>query len=267
MTLTFDHRPLAAVPPDQVNYRIDGPKHRLFFDPFPRRVRALVGGETILDSRRAMLLHESQLLPQLYVPTDDLKGEALEPSDHHTHCPFKGDASYWSIRLGDTVRENAVWSYLEPKDDAHWLQGYSALYWDAADAWFDEDEEVAGHLRDPYHRVDVRESSRHVRVLVDGEVVAESERPKILSETGLPNRYYVPADDVRHDLLQPSATHTICPYKGVASYRTVQVGSERLEDAAWFYPEPLEDAVKVKGCLCFMGDGIETEVDGQTAPA
>jgi uncharacterized protein (DUF427 family) len=262
MTLTLSSGPLAAKPPGMTNYRIDGPKHRLLFEPFPRRVRAVFAGEVVLDTRRGMLLHESAHLAQLYVPEGDVRAELLEPTDHTTHCPFKGDASYWSVRVGDRVAENAVWGYPTPLEEADWLKGYQAFYAKRMDAWFDEDEEVLG-LRDPYHRVDVRASSRHVRVAVAGEVVAESSRPLVLSETGLPNRYYLPPEDVRRDVLQPSATHTVCPYKGVASYHTVQVGGTRLTDAAWFYPEPLGDVVKARGHLCFAGEGVQLEVDGE----
>lgn len=264
MTLTLSRGPLAAKPPAAVNYRIEGPAHRLLFEDFPRRVRAVFGGEVVLDTRRGKLLHESAHLPRLYVPEGDVRADLLVPTDHRTHCPFKGDASYWSVRVGERVAENAFWAYPAPIEEASWLAGYQACYADRMDAWFDEDEEIAGHLRDPYHRVDVRESSRHVRVLVDGQVVAETGRPKLLSETGLPNRYFIPPEDVRRDLLQPSATHTVCPYKGTASYWMLQVSGRRIPDAAWGYPAPLENAFKVRDHLCFAGGaGVTLEVDGE----
>lgn len=262
MSLTLFHGPLSGRPAE-ANYRIEGPAHRLFFEDFPRRVRASYGGETVLDTRRGKLLHETGLLPQLYVPRQDVRFDMLEATDHTTHCPFKGDACYWSVRAGERAVENAVWAYPQPHETAPWLHDYVAVYWDAMEAWFDEEEEVRGHLRDPYHRVDVRETSHHLRVLVDGEVVSETRRPKVLSETGLPNRYYVPPADVRHDLLESSATQTICPYKGVASYRTLRIGERRIEDAAWFYPEPLEDAIKIRDHLCFApAKGVTIEIDG-----
>lgn len=262
MTLTLAHGPLAEELPQETNYRIDGPEHRILFDEFPRRVRAVFESETVLDTRRGKLLHESGYPPQLYVPEDDVRDDLLERTDHHTRCPFKGEAGYWSVRVDDRVAENAVWSYPEPREGTEWLRGQLGFYFEAMDAWFDEDEEIEGHLRDPYHRVDVRDSSRRVRVRVDGEVVADTDRPKLLSETGLPNRWYIPPEDVRRDVLEPSATHSVCPYKGRASYHSVRVNGHRLEDAAWFYPEPLENALKVEGHLCFSGDGIETELDG-----
>ncbi|MQA12018.1 MAG: DUF427 domain-containing protein [Pseudonocardiaceae bacterium] len=264
MTLTFSTGPLAAEPAGRVNYRIEGPAHRLLFDEFPRRVRAMFGAEVVLDTQDGKLLHETAYLPQLYVPDSDVRAELLTPTDHRTHCPFKGDASYWSVQVGDRTAENAVWAYPTPHEDASWLRGYQAVYFGAMDAWFDEDEEVVGHLRDPYHRVDVRDSSRHVRVLVGGQVVAETDRPKILSETGLPNRYYLPPEDVHRGLLEPSATHTVCPYKGTASYHTLRTSGGRVTNAAWSYPQPLDNALKVAGHLCFHGADIEVGVDGES---
>ena len=193
MSLTFSSGPLSGHPPETVNYRIDGPAHKLLMQEFPRRVRATFGGETVFDTVRAMLLHETGLLPQLYVPQDDIRADLLRPTDHHTYCPFKGTASYWSVTAGGQVAENAIWSYPDPNPESQWLQGYAGFYWDAMDEWYDEDERVEGHIRDPYHRVDVRRSSRPVRVLLGGTVLAETRRPLLLSETGLPNRFYIPA--------------------------------------------------------------------------
>lgn len=262
MALTLGDGPLASRPRGTVNYRIDGPAHRLLFEPFPRRVRAVLGGETVLDTTSGMLLHESNLLPQLYLPRDDLRDDLLTRTDHRTHCPFKGDASYWSVTVGDRTADNALWSYLEPLADVGWLSDHVALYWRSMDAWFDEDEEVVGHLRNPYTRVDVRSTSRQVRVVAGGEVIAESRRAVLLSETGLPNRFYLPTDDVRSELLGLSGTHTVCPYKGTASYRSVRAPSGIIADAAWYYQEPLEGVRAIRGYLCFAAVGVDTWVDG-----
>ncbi|TDE26683.1 DUF427 domain-containing protein [Actinomadura sp. 6K520] len=255
MSLTMRPGPLAGSPGDEVNFSIEGPQHQLFMHDFPRRVRARFGGETVLDTERGRLLHETGLLPVLYVPEEDVRTDLLEKTGHSTHCPFKGDAAYWTVRAGDRASENAVWAYPEPKPEAAWLRGLMAFYWRRMDAWYDEDEEVRGHLRDPFHRVDARDSSRHVRVLLDGEVVAETERPKVLSETGLPNRFYIPASDVRTDLLAKSAKRTVCPYKGEATYWSL----DGAEDAAWSYEEPLENAFKVVGHLCFDHEALTIE--------
>lgn len=266
MTLTLAHGPLSAPPPETVNYRIEGPEHRLFFDGFPRRMRAVLAGETVADTTRGMLLHETGLLPVLYYPEEDVRDEMLEPAAHTTRCPFKGTASYWTAIVGDRVAANAVWSYLEPPDSAKWLRGYRAIDWDAMDEWFDEDERIEGHLRDPYHRVDVRASSRHVRILLHGAVVTETRRPKVLSETGVPNRFYIPPEDVEPARLEPSRKRTVCPYKGRASYWSLRVGDMLLDDAAWSYESPLENASKVAGHVCFLHDDLDVEVDGHRVP-
>ncbi len=237
--------------------------HTLYLEDSPKRVRAVFGGETVVDSRRAKLLHETGLLPIYYFPEEDLRHDLLEWTDHTTHCPFKGDASYRSVRAGDRVAENAVWSYPNPEGFFEPLKGYAALYWNKMDAWYEEDEEVFAHPRDPYHRVDVLESSRHVKVTVNGELVAETSRPKLLFETGLPVRYYVPPEDVRADLLVPSEKETRCPYKGVSSYKSVQAGGKLAEDIVWYYPDPIPAADKIKDHLCFFNEKVDLEVDGE----
>ncbi len=260
MTLTFGDAPLGTRPRETTNYDIDGPAHRLLLTDFPRRVRATFGGEVVLDTTRGHLLHESNILPVLYVPEDDVRQDLLVPTDTSTHCPFKGDARYWSLVVGDRTATDAVWAYPEPLDAVTWLEGLQALPFAAADAWFDEDEEVHGHLRDPYHRVDARRSSRAVRVTVGDALVAESRRPVVVSETGLPNRFYLPPADVRTDLLTSSTTRTHCPYKGDATYWSLADGSG--PDVAFSYEEPHLDVLPAAGHLCFVGDEVATEVDG-----
>lgn len=263
MSLTMGRGPLAESAADTVNYHIDGPPHRLFFDDFPRRVRALFGDQIVLDTRQGKLLHETGRLPQIYAPESDFRTDLLSPTNHTKSSSVKGGASYWSLQVDGRVAENAVWAYQKPTERVAWLHGYQAIEFEAMDAWFDEDEEIFGHLRDPYHRVDVRQSSRRVRVLVDDQAVADTSRPKVLSETGLPNRYYIPADDVRRELLEPSATHSVCPYKGTASYYALHLNGRRMADVAWYYPQPLENALKAANHLCYLGDAIVLEVDGE----
>lgn len=260
MSLTLPHGPLSGEPA-HTNYTVDGPAHKLLFHDFPRRVRAELGGQTVLDTRRGKLLHETGILPVLYVPEEDFAAGVLAPTDHSTHCPFKGDASYWSMSAGSEHAENAVWGYLDPLPESSWLRGYRGVYAKKLDAWFDEDERILGHLRDPYHRVDVRRSSRRVRVLAGDEVVAESERPMVLSETNVPNRLYIPPEDVRRELLEPSDTRSVCPYKGEASYLSLRLGGELVEDVAWAYPEPLEGAQAAAGHICFMHDALSVEAE------
>ncbi len=268
MGLTRTDGPLSPYAPKTVNYAIDGPPHKLLMHPFPRRVRAVFAGRTVLDTTEGQLVHESNLLPVLYVPTDDLDADALVPSDHTTHCPFKGDATYRSLKVGDRVAENAVWTYPEPTPDAQWLRGYSALYWNSADAWYDEDEQVFAHLTDPYTRIDVRATHRHVVVRHGDTVLAEADLPVVLSETGLKNRWYLAPENVRVPL-RPSTTRTRCPYKGESSYwnLTLPDGTE-IPDAAWSYPEPLPESSRIAGLLSFTdgeATGITVEADGRPA--
>jgi uncharacterized protein (DUF427 family) len=251
MSLTFPGAPLASEPPLTTNYAIDGPRHRLLLHPFPRRVRAHFAGEVVLDSTRGALLHESNILPRLYVPLEDVRADLLERTDHRTHCPFKGDASYWSVRVGERLAENAVWTYEDPIDEASWLRGLVSVYPERMDAWLDEDEEVTG-LRDPYHRVDARRSSRRIEVRADGQVVARSERPVVVAETGVPLRFYLPREDVAAEL-RPSETTQACPYKGRAAYWSL----DGLEDIAWSYDEPLESMLAARDRVCFDPSKVE----------
>jgi uncharacterized protein (DUF427 family) len=173
MTLTIGTGPFGDQGEKTFNFEVHAPgDHVLYFEDSPRRVRAMLGGETVADSRRAKLMHETGHLPIYYFPEEDVRMDLLEATDHTTHCPFKGDASYWSVRVGENVAENAVWGYPEPIDSAPPLAGYVAFYFRKMDAWFEEDEQIFVHPRDPYHRVDVLESSRHVRVSVNGEDVS-----------------------------------------------------------------------------------------------
>ena len=252
MTLTFGPGPLATEPAGAFNFSLDAaPAHRLYFEPYPRRVRAVIGEEVVLDTVGAHLLHESNHLPVLYVPLEDLRG--LEPSDHTTHCPFKGDASYFDL----AGVENAVWTYEEPIDAAAWLRGFGSLYHEKADAWFVEDERVFYKLRDPYHRVDVFESSRPVTVTAGGDVIARTERAKLLFETGVPPMAYVPGADIATGVLEPSDKRSKCPYKGEARYWHVR----GIENGAWSYETPLSDAAAVARHVGFWGEGIEVTID------
>jgi len=261
MTLSLGSGPLGTQPAGEFNFSLGGaPAHRLYFEPYPRRVRALVGDRVVLDSLRGRLLFESNVPPRLYVPLEDFDASLLERTDSSTHCPFKGDAAYFALAAGDRTIEDAVWTYEEPIESARWLAGFACLYWEKADAWFIEDERVSGHLRDPYHRVDVFEASRPVRVTAAGETIAESSRAKLLYETGLPPKAYVPGADIAAGALAPAEKTSVCPYKGEAVYWHVQVNGQRFEEAAWSYEAPLAEALAVARHVSFAGEGIEVEL-------
>ncbi len=261
MSLTFAHGPLAEQPAP-TNYQIDGPAHRLFFDDFPRRVRAVFADTTVLDTSRGKLLHETGLLPQLYVPRADVRMDLCTTSARSSHCPWKGEARYWNLAVGARTARDALWAYPTPLPTAAWLAEHVAFYWDKLDAWLDEDEVVHGHLRDPYHRVDVRATTRHVEAVIGSTVVALSEHPKLVSETGLPNRYYFAPDEVRRDLLQSSTSHTVCPYKGQASYYDLWLGTHQITDVAWCYADPLPEARAIAGYFSFADEYVSVATGG-----
>jgi uncharacterized protein (DUF427 family) len=238
----------------QENLR-NGP-HRIAVELSPRWVRVKFNGETIADSKRAVLLRESNHLPVYYFPPEDVRQDLLEPTDLHTRCPYKGEASYWSVRVGDRVAENAMWGYGDPLPEREDIRGYRAFYWERMDAWFEEEEQVFKHARDPYHRVDVIPSSRHIRVEIDGRVVAESRRPSLVFETGLPTRYYLPVEDVRMDLLAATATTSVCPYKGQASYWRL-AGDAAERDVAWAYQTPIPEIPRIAGLVSFFNERVD----------
>jgi uncharacterized protein (DUF427 family) len=239
------------------------PNAYLVFEESPRRVRAFLGGIAVADSTRMMLLHESGRLPVYYFPRDDVRVELLEPGDRTAGDERKGPASYWHVRANGKLAENAAFAYRRPAAGAPDLSGYVAFEWDAMDAWYEEDDEVFRHARDPYHRVDVLSSSREIRVLVDGELLAETRRPRLLFETGLPTRYYIPKLDVRMEFLTPAVKQTVCPYKGTASYWTATVGGTGHENVAWSYEHPIVECPKIEGLIAFFNEKVDIDVDGE----
>ncbi|HVO91298.1 MAG TPA: DUF427 domain-containing protein, partial [Terriglobales bacterium] len=217
----------------------------------PRHVRVFFGGEMIADSKRAKLVRESDVLPAYYFPKEDVRTDLLTPSAHTSRCPQKGEASYWSIRSGSKSADNAVWSYPNPLPSASAIEGHFAFDWPKMDKWMEEDEELHKHARDPFKRVDALPSRRRVRVVIDGHTVADTRRPHLVFETNHPVRYYIPQEDVHMDMLRPSATTSRCPYKGLASYWSVQVGAETFSDLVWGYMDPIPEIPKIKGLVCF----------------
>jgi uncharacterized protein (DUF427 family) len=229
----------------------------LRYETTPKRVRAQASGETVADSRDALLVWEPKRAVPVYAfPAGDVRRDLLADSESPLSEAHGGGATLWTLTAGAEPVENAAWRYADPD-----LAGHIALSWESLDRWLEEDEEVFGHPRDPWHRVDGRRSTRQVRVEIGGAVIADSRRPTIVFETGLPTRYYLPREDVAMDRLQATDTCTICAYKGFASYWSV--GEER--DVAWTYEEPFADAPDIAGLVCFLNEQTDMAVDG--APA
>jgi uncharacterized protein (DUF427 family) len=236
----------------QFNFSLaDAPKHRIHFADYTPRLRALLDGAPLLDTTRAKLLYETGILPVPYIPLEDFDRARMTPTEHSTHCPFKGDASYWSV--GEHA--NVVWAYEHPLPTAPWLKDYAAVYFGRMDGWLVEDEPVRGHLRDPFHRVDVHPSSRGVTIRAAGEEVARCEQPMLLFETGLPARPYIPRDGLP---LTRSDKRTTCPYKGEATYWSLP----GIADAAWSYEQPLAEAAGIAGLVAFDPALVDVTLSG-----
>lgn len=266
MSLTIGTGPFGEAAAGEFGAGVGRPGHVMYFERSPRRVRLVAGGLTVADSRAACLLHESGALPLYYLPEADVRRDLLEPSPTQHTSPSRGPVQSWHLRLPDRLVEDAAVSHPAPPVGAPPIAGYLVFGWEAVDGWYEEDDQIFVHPADPYHRVDVRESSQHVRVLLDGEVLADSHRPRLLFETGLPTRYYLPPEDVRSDLLLGSTTTTRCAYKGVATYHSVRIGAELEPDLIWSYTAPELEAERVRGYLSFFTERVDVEVDGQVQP-
>jgi len=226
----------------------------------PKRVRVYLGGELVADTSHVKLVWEVPYYPQYYVPVDDVRTDLLTPTGTVTHSPSRGDASHFTVTTPRARAVDAAWQYRDSPIEA--LRDQIRFDFGAMQ-WFEEDEEIAIHPRDPHTRIDVLDSSRHVQVVVDGVTVADTHHPRLLFETGLPTRYYVPKVDVRMDLLEPTDTLTGCPYKGTAHYWSVRIGERLVRDLAWSYPHPIPESHKVAGLVCFFNERVDLVVDGE----
>jgi uncharacterized protein (DUF427 family) len=225
-----------------------------------KRVRAYLGGEVVADTTRPLLVWEKPYYPTYYFPVDDVRTELLEADGGVAHSPSRGDGRTFTISAGGKQAPGAALRYDESPFEE--LRDAIRLDWDAMDAWFEEDEQVFTHPRDPYKRVDILPSSRHVRVDVDGVTIAESAKPTLLFETGLPVRYYLPKTHVRMDLLTPTESESHCPYKGQAEWWSVRVGDAVHDDLAWSYRTPLPESQKIAGLVAFYDEKVDVYVDG-----
>lgn len=236
MSLTFGPGPFS---PDRQGVFSGGdlPGTAAYAEPYPRRVRAFLHGRVVLDSESGWMVHVPGRLPKLWFPAPDIESAALPKA---------------ALRVFARGQD--------PVSTA--LAGFCSVDPAAADRWFIEDEPVYGHIRDPYHRVDVLASRRHVIVRHSGQVIADSTRPKMLYETGLPPRYYLPWLDVRLGLLELSDTVSQCPYKGDGQHWNLKVGDERRADAAWSLPHPLAEGIHASEHVSFYPDKVGVTVDG-----
>jgi uncharacterized protein (DUF427 family) len=224
-----------------------------------KRIRGYLDGTLVVDSIRPLLVWEHPNYPAWYLPVEDVTADLLEPNERVDRSPARGPAHRFDLVVGDHRVPDAAWHHPDsPIDELH---GHVRFEWGALDAWFEEDEQVYVHPRDPYKRVDVLRSSRHVVIRIDGQVVADSTRPTLLFETSLPTRYYLPKTDLRLDLLTSTSSQTQCPYKGTAEYYTATVEGTEHVDIAWWYRHPAHESAGIAGLVAFYDEKVDVEVD------
>ena len=261
----------AAVEGPVLENKLLGPAPKVItvrVEPIAKRVRAFVGGVAIADSCRVMMMFETGRLAVYYFPIEDVRTDLLVATSKVVKSAAKGDATYYSVAVDGRTVEYAAWRYLDPPAGCPEIANLVAFHWKLMDAWFEEDDEVFVHARDPYHRIDVLDSSREVRVVVDGQIVAATRRARFLFETGLPVRYYIPKEVVRTDLLQPSQTRTACAYKGPTSrYWQATSADGTICDIAWCYEAPAQEAARIAGMVAFFNERVDAiYVDGKEMP-
>ncbi|MEV6905041.1 DUF427 domain-containing protein [Amycolatopsis sp. NPDC051372] len=234
------------------------PERMPFAEPLRRRMRVRFGETWIADSEDVVLLHEPGRYPVAYFPVGDVVDGVLEPTDHTTRHRDFGPTAWYTVAAGDAVKQRAAYEHVELRGHAAELRGRVAFAWRAMDAFYEEDERVVGHAADPYHRIDIRKTSRHLTVHHESRVVADSTRPLALYESGFAPRWYLPRDDVDFSVLAPAKGQTFCPYKGICSYFDI-AGQRR---AAWSYESAWSGVQQVSGFVSFEPDKVQVHLDG-----
>ena len=229
--------------------------------PVPRRVRGYLGGLTVFDTTNATYVWEHPRYPQYWVPMKDVLSGLLVPEGHLQTSRW-GTVETHGMKNGSEYRARAAKVVRESSTDR--LVDAVRFNWDDLDAWFEEDEQVHVHPRNPYVRVDALRSTRSVRVELNGEVLAETTSPVMVFETGLPTRYYMSRTDVLFDHLTASDTQTACPYKGLTSqYWSMDEGDTRVDDIAWAYDYPYPAVAPIAGLVAFYNEKLDILLDGQ----
>jgi uncharacterized protein (DUF427 family) len=234
------------------------PERLLYAEPLRRRVRVMFAGSWIAQSDDVVLLHEPGRYPVAYFPKADVTGGVLLVSERTTDHPDLGLTAWYGVALGEHQARRGAWEHTRLPAFATLLAGRVAFAWHAMDAFYEEEERILGHAADAYHRIDIRQSSRHLTVRAGESVIADTTRPLVLYESGFAPRWYVPGDDVSRPALQIVDRQTFCPYKGLCSYW--DIGERRR--AAWSYPDPYREVDRIGGLLSFEPDKVEVLLDG-----
>jgi len=235
------------------------PKRLLYVEPLRRRMRVRFGGNWIVDSENVLLLFEPGHYPMAYFPEADISPNTLQRTNHMTRHPDLGPTSWYTVRGGERSASRGAWQHIDLPAYARDLQGRIAFAWPSMDAFYEEEERVVGHAADSYHRIDIRQTSRHLVVRDRDRIIVDTKRPMVLYESGFAPRWYVPRANVDQSALTPVERQTFCPYKGLCSY--YNVGDAHL--AVWSYLEAYPEVGRISNFLSFEPDIVSVQLDGR----
>jgi len=233
------------------------PDRLLYAEPLRRRMRVRFAETWIAQSDDIVLLHEPGRYPVAYFPKGDIVPGVLEPSVRTTDHRDLGRTAWYAVRLGQREAARGAWEHTSLPGFADVLSDRVAFAWHAMDAFYEEDERIVGHAADAYHRIDIRQTSRHLVVRTSEQAIAESHRPLVLYESGFAPRWYVPREDVDQGALEPVQRQTFCPYKGLCSY--YDIGEARR--AAWSYRDPYREVERIADLVSFEPDKVTVVID------
>jgi uncharacterized protein (DUF427 family) len=260
MGLSWQQGPLGRDPNGAFVTASPMPERVLYVEPLRRRMSVELGGSVIARSDDAVLLFEPARYPVAYFPVADIAAGALEATDRTTTHQDLGETKWFSVVGGDgQIAHRAAWQHVDPPAPAAALRDTVAFGWRSMDAFYEEDERVLGHAADPYHRIDIRRTSRHLVVRNGDQVVADTHAPLVLYESGFAPRWYVPRADIAAEALHAVEGQTFCPYKGLASY--YNVGDART--AAWSYRAPFDDVSRIADLVSFYPEKLTITIDGE----
>ena len=261
MGLSWQQGPLGLNPNGRFLAGSPVPERLLFAEPLRRRMSVELGRSIVARSDAAVLLFEPGRYPVAYFPLGDIADRVLRATDHRTEHPDLGETKWFDVAGGDgQVARRGAWQHVDPPPQGAAFRDCVAFAWRAMDAFYEEDERILGHAADPYHRIDIRRSSRHLIVRKGDQVVADTHAPLVLYESGFAPRWYVPRADVASEALHPVKEQTFCPYKGLASYYDI----DDVQRAAWSYRAPFEAMARIGDLVSFEPDKVEITIDGQT---
>ena len=260
MGLSWQQGPLGRNPNGTFHTATPMPERVLYLEPLRRRMSVELGGSIIARSDEAVILFEPARYPVAYFPIGAIDRGVLQPSDHESTHADLGKTKWFNVVGGDgETTQRGAWEHVDPPAQATALRDTVAFAWHAMDAFYEEDERILGHAADPYHRIDIRRTSRHLVVRQDDRVLADSHAPLVLYESGFAPRWYVPRADIAAEALHAVEGQTFCPYKGLASY--YDIGDTR--NAAWSYRAPFEEVARIADLVSFYPEKLTITIDGE----